>query len=107
MPFDWSAKENLFFYSRARTFHELSNFHESPFELDGREWKTVEHFFQAAKFASTAPEHAAAIAECATPAEAKRLGGSRRFPIHANWDQERLSVMRRAVAEKFAGGGKR
>jgi len=28
----------------------FSNFYESPFELDGRKWNSVEHFFHAVKF---------------------------------------------------------
>lgn len=35
---------------------KLDNEYESPFELDGHKWKTVEHYYQAAKFKNTNKE---------------------------------------------------
>jgi predicted NAD-dependent protein-ADP-ribosyltransferase YbiA (DUF1768 family) len=35
---------------------KLDNEYESPFELDGEKWKTVEHYYQASKFKNTNKE---------------------------------------------------
>lgn len=79
----------------------LSNFYQSLFELDGRTWPTVEHYFQAMKSATIDGMHL--VREAATPGEAKRLG--RRVTIRPDWDAVRLSVMRRGVAAKFTHDG--
>ena len=34
----------------------LSNFHKSPFTLDGRDWYSVEHYFQGSKFKNDNPD---------------------------------------------------
>lgn len=83
-------------------YSTFSNFTPSPIELAGRTWPTVEHYFQAQKFA--APEMAAhydKIWKAETPAAAKRLGGSRQVPIRPDWDEVRDEVMRAALLAKF------
>src|SRR6478609_2939466 len=52
-----SAGAPICFYSKTADHHELSNFSPFGFEEDGVHWDTVEHYFQAQKFAG--PEHAA------------------------------------------------
>ena len=69
--------------------------------LDGKEWPTVEHYFQAAKFADH-PAYVEKIRSAATPADAKRLGQTRHLQIVANWNRNRCAVMAAALAAKFA-----
>jgi N-glycosidase YbiA len=38
------------FYSVSDEFGEFSNFAPYPFALDGEQWQTSEHYFQAQKF---------------------------------------------------------
>jgi ribA/ribD-fused uncharacterized protein len=77
----------------------FSNFYPAPFLLDGEKWPTTEHYFQAAKFPGLA--QAQKIQCAATPAVAKKLGGSRAAPLRADWETKRNDVMRAAVLAKF------
>ncbi|MBX9941745.1 MAG: hypothetical protein K2Y32_20940 [Candidatus Obscuribacterales bacterium] len=38
------------FYSTKDQYGGFSNFSRHPFELDGKQWLTTEHYFQAQKF---------------------------------------------------------
>jgi len=87
------------FYHAKDRYACLSNFSPHPFRLDGAEWPTVEHFFQAAKFPGHA--HAERIRRAATPREAKRLGRTRQVKLRADWEQVKDDLMRRAVLAKF------
>ncbi|WP_049757812.1 NADAR family protein [Magnetococcus marinus] len=77
----------------------FSNFSDHPFELDGKLWFTVEHYFQAAKFAD--PQQRARIYACPSPMTAALMGKDRSIPIRADWDAIKLDVMRQALNAKF------
>lgn len=68
-------------------------------DLDGEWWPTVEHYFQAQKFAGT--PHVEAIRAAGTPKRAKELGWSRQYPPRADWEAVKDEVMRQAVLRKF------
>lgn len=118
------------FYDPKSPYYEFSNFFEEPFNLDGRTWPTVEHYFQAAKF--TDPEYVEVIRNCSTPCKAFVLarqklkggyaakwcvnlkGGDRRLlndiileycprvSIRPDWDEVRVDVMQKALMAKFS-----
>lgn len=90
----------LQFYSKKTENRELSNFYASPFQLDGKTWPSVEHYFQAMKF-PTDEDYQELIRKASTPAKAKSLGASKEHPIRENWDLEREGVMARALEAKF------
>lgn len=77
----------------------LSNFSDHSFELDGKTWRTVEHYYQAQKFAGTT--HAEKIRQARTPRQAKALGQTRDLPLRADWHAVKFDIMRRAVRKKF------
>jgi ribA/ribD-fused uncharacterized protein len=76
----------------------LSNFYVAPFFLDGQEWPTVEHYFQATKTDDLAAYNRVRVAP--SPGQAKRLG--RLCVLRRDWEQIKLRVMRTALEAKFA-----
>lgn len=92
--------EIRFLSSSGGKYAAFSNFYPSPFTMDGYEWPTVEHYFQAAKFVNH-PSYYERIHDAATPLKAKDLGQNRRLTIVADWDRNRCTVMARALNAKF------
>ena len=92
--------QTIEFSSKTPTYKEFSNFYKSKFLLDGKEWPTVEHYFQAQKFQSN-PEYQETIRSAKEPVKAKSLGGSREYPIRNDWDSYRNEVMKKALDAKF------
>lgn len=77
----------------------LSNFAPSPIRLKGRVWPTVEHYFQAQKYAGTARK--AAIRKASWPRLAARMGRDRTHRIRRDWGAVKVGVMRAALVAKF------
>lgn len=110
------ADGRILYFSRDReTFAFLSHFYPSPIALDGEQWATVEHFYQAQK--SDHPDYRAAIRAAETPGLAKRLAAQPTAPRRlaqkswfrtsgimprADWHQAKLDIMRRADFAKFS-----
>jgi ribA/ribD-fused uncharacterized protein len=65
------------------------------FELDGAQWPSVEHYYQAMKFEDEA--HRNKIRECASAAEAAKLGKSRRAKRRKDWKKTSTVVMTRGT----------
>lgn len=88
------------FYSTREEYGSFSNFYAAPFVLDGRRWRTSEHYFQAQKFAGTPREEE--IRQATSPAVAARMGRSRRHRLRPDWEKVKDAVMREAVLAKFS-----
>ena len=78
-------------------FAFLSNFHPSMITVDGIDFPTVEHLFQAAKTVSLVEREK--IAAALTPGQAKRLG--RNVILCDNWEEIKDDVMLNALRLKF------
>lgn len=91
--------ESIRFYRTGDAFREFSNFAAFPFELDGKEWRTTEHYFQAQKFVGT--EFEEEIRQIASPMIAARAGRDRKKPLRPDWEKAKDDVMRAAVRAKF------
>jgi ribA/ribD-fused uncharacterized protein len=78
-------------------FGFLSNFFESSIWLDGVQYRSVEHAYQAAKASDETTKRM--IREAKTPGIAKKLGYSCQLP--PDWDTKKVEVMRRCISEKF------
>lgn len=94
-----SSKSVIRFWSISGQWGLLSNYANTPFQLDGKYWPTVEHYYQAQKTDDQLIQDA--IRKCDSPIEAVQIG---KWKIRAQpgWDNMRLGVMRRALRAKFA-----
>ena len=73
----------------------LASYSNHAIELDGYEWPTVEHYYQAMKYGDSA--YAAKIRQAATPKEANKLGNSWWRRKRKDWKQVKVVVMTRAT----------
>lgn len=76
----------------------LSNFHPSPVVVDGKEYPTVEHAFQAMK--TDDPIQQEHVRTRPTPGSAKYAG--RRVTLRQDWEYVKLSIMHYLVQQKFS-----
>lgn len=79
-------------------FGFLSNFYESSIWVDGRQYPSVEHAYQAFKFGPDGEGHEL-VRKAKTPGIAKKLGRAASLPNH--WESTKVDLMRRLVREKF------
>lgn len=81
----------------------LSNFWPCTVTLDGEQYPSVEHAYQAAKIPcawEAAPQARRAIADLPTPGQAKQAG--KRISIREGWESHRIFVMRELLQQKFS-----
>jgi ribA/ribD-fused uncharacterized protein len=78
----------------------LSNFAPYPVKLNGKEWPTSEHYFQARKLLDETLQEE--IRSASTPGEAARLGRDRTRPLRADWELVKDGVMYEVVLAKFS-----
>lgn len=75
----------------------LSNFYYADVVLDGVEYPTIEHAFQAAK--TLDPEERQKLLESGSPGAAKRLG--REVKMREDWDSIKFGIMEDLIRQKF------
>ncbi len=79
--------------SRSDPSHPLASYSKHAFELDGFEWPSVEHYYQAMKYEE--PEYRELIRQAAHPADAAKLGKSKKHQKRRDWDKVRVTFMTR------------
>ncbi len=77
----------------------LANFSAHPFELDGVEWKTVEHYFQAQKFPKS--NLFEKIRNSEKPADAKQIAKANKLQRRQDWNSIKILVMYKGIKAKF------
>ena len=87
--------EELFTLNRSDTQQPLSSYALFAFELDGAEWPSVEHYYQAMKFEDEA--HREKIRQAKTAEEAAKLGKSRKPKRRKDWKKTSTVVMTRGT----------
>jgi ribA/ribD-fused uncharacterized protein len=80
-------------------YHFLSNFAPAPVTLDGMQFPTVEHAYQAAK--TLDPQERQQILGASTPGLARKMG--RKLTLRPDWPDVKVKVMQELVAQKFDG----
>jgi ribA/ribD-fused uncharacterized protein len=93
MPIEfWTYKSNPDYFC-------FSNFYRRKVIIDGKEWRTTEHYYQATKFEDESIQEA--VRACKTPREAADMGRDKTLPLRANWEEIKYRVMYTAVYAKF------
>jgi len=92
--------ETIEFNSKSASYSELSNFHLSPFMLEGKMWPTVEHYFQAQKFPAD-PDLQERIRAAKKSLGAKRFGQTKTFAFRDDWETIKDTVMYTGIKAKF------
>ncbi|AFZ44620.1 hypothetical protein PCC7418_2473 [Halothece sp. PCC 7418] len=92
----------IYFYKADQPYGCFSNFSPHPVTIDGKQWPTVEHYYQAHKLLGTPDQPLMEmIRQVATPEEAAAIGRDRARTIRADWKTAKRSVMWRGVLTKF------
>lgn len=88
------------FYGRKMPYFEFSNFYRAQIYIDGRMWKTSEHYYQAMKFDGH-NEHVDKVWRAKTPMDAAKLGRDRKRPLRKDWEEVKDVIMYEALEAKF------
>jgi len=90
---------SISFYGTKDQYGCFSNFSAHGITLEGKYWKTTEHYFQAKKFVGTKFEEEVRLLQ--SPRLAADAGRDRKKPLRSDWEEVKDEVMRRAVLAKF------
>lgn len=91
--------EILDFYSRSKPYGEFSNFALFPITVDGIEWPTSEHYYQAHKYND--PKLQAWVRQAPTPLEAAKRGRDKTKTKRKDWKEAKDEIMQKALVAKF------
>ena len=84
-------------FTDAAGYGFLSNWYPASIWVDGKQYKTVEHAYQAHKTLDESTREL--IRNAGTPNDAKRLGHS--IQVRDDWDSVKLDLMRQFIKKKF------
>ncbi|MCY4057814.1 MAG: NADAR family protein [Gammaproteobacteria bacterium] len=84
--------------SRADPANPLASYSKHAFSLDGSDWPSVEHYYQAMKFDDRALREQIRIAP--HPAKAARIARRQRHRVRNGWDDVKEVYMTRATYTK-------
>lgn len=99
----YARGEPIYFNAaKNKEFRELDNRFPAKFTLDGNEWPTVEHYYQAMKFPEF-PAFQEEIRQAPTASAAAKLGKKKdpSKPIRVDWKEQRELIMRKGIFAKF------
>ena len=86
--------------STIQEWKDFSNLAKYPIELEGKIWKSTEHYYQYKKYEKVDPKFAIRIREIDSPREVKKLTlQNLRHPD--NWDEIKIDILKKAAYKKF------
>jgi hypothetical protein len=92
----------IYFYKVDKSYGCFSNFSPHPIQIEGLDWQTVEHYYQAQKFVGTENEGLiSVIRDTKTPEQAAAIGRDRTRKLRPDWEQVKPQVMWQGVLTKF------
>lgn len=93
--------EEIIFCKLNEPYGEFSNFYHCSMVIDGKEYPTVEHYYQSKKFEGK--EFEELVRQQSSPMKAKRLAWSDEATqyLRPNWDDWKLVVMAKGLYHKF------
>ena len=97
----WSQSGPILFYNRGEPYYEFTNFYEAVVTIDGEDWLTTEHYFQAQKFVGTPLVGTIRMLE--RPREAFDKSRDPRYSSwrRRDWEDVKEDVMYKALQAKF------
>jgi ribA/ribD-fused uncharacterized protein len=99
-----TVRQKIFFWSEddKEQYGCFSNFYPGPYEIDGKEWPTTEHYFAAMKTMDESQRED--IRKALTPLDAKGMG--RIVTLRPDWNDVKYDVMIDALTAKFGNNMK-
>ena len=97
--------DTIYFYGAKLNYYEFSNFYPSKFTIEGKEYPTSEHYFQAMKFHES-EEFSEMVRLAKTPGIAAMLGRSRDYPLRKDWEEVKDEIMYEGLKAKFTQNSK-
>ena len=94
------SRPTISFFREDQPYGSFSNFSADGITVDGVDYKTVEHYYQAAKFQNTDSEWAKVIIAQEKPILAFYKGQDKRHQTRQDWETVKDDVMRFAVMTK-------
>ena len=85
------------FFGHSQPCFCFSNFYKSPINLNGKTWRTTEHYYQAMKYEGT--EYEEIVRSQLTARKAAEVGRS--GPLRSDWEVVKEKVMYIALVAKF------
>lgn len=93
----------IYFYKADQPYGCFSNFSPHGIVWQGRQWPTVEHYYQAQKFAGTPQvQLMETIYQAPTPGTAAHIGRDPHHRVRGDWETVKWEVMYVGVKLKFS-----
>lgn len=99
---DESEKERIEFSNDLENVYQVFSFYaETPFEVDEKEYPTLEHFYQSQKYVGVDDAYAELVRKASSPRKARLLGRDKAHPERADFRKNKEAILMRGLEAKF------